>query len=106
MFYDIVKSLCLKNNMSMSQLAKDLKISKSNITNWKNGSAPRNDKLAIIADYFDVSSDYLLGREQKNKPTAERSELIDKILTICDGLPEGKQTELLEYAKYLVAKSK
>jgi len=106
MFFTVVQKLCNEKGISISQLALNLKISKSNITNWKNGSTPRADKLEKISAYFGVSTDYLLGNEQKEKPTAERSELINKILTVCDGLPEDKQTELLNYAKYLVAKDK
>jgi len=68
MFFDSVQSLCDKKGISISKLALDLKISKSNITNWKNGSRPRADKLEKISDYFGVSVDYLLGNEQKNKP--------------------------------------
>lgn len=75
MFFDVVQRLCDEKGLSISKLALDLKISKSNVTNWKNGSCPRADKLEKIAAYFDVSTDYLLGNEQKNKPTERISRL-------------------------------
>lgn len=77
MFFNVVQKLCDEKGISISQLALNLKISKSNITNWKNGSTPRADKLEKISDYFGVTTDYLLGNEQKNKPAAESDELID-----------------------------
>ena len=86
---------------------KDFGIARSTVSAWRKGKLKSYRKMQNdIANFFGVSSDWLAGNEQKNKPTAERSELINKILTVCDGLPEDKQTELLEYAKYLVAKDK
>jgi transcriptional regulator with XRE-family HTH domain len=76
----------------------DFKKGKTSLTNSEEKS---------LAQVLGVSVDYLSGKEkQKEKPAAKRSELINKILTVCDGLPEDKQTELLNYAKYLVAKNK
>jgi transcriptional regulator with XRE-family HTH domain len=101
-----IENLCNSKNMSVRAMLKECGLNKNAVDNIKNGSSPAIEKITIIANFLGVSVDFLLDNEQKNKPTAERSELIDKILTICDGLPEGKQTELLEYAKYLVAKDK
>ena len=68
---------------------------------------PDENTIKAIANKLDTTIDYLTDKtDKKNKPAAERNELINKILTVCDGLPEDKQTELLEYAKYLVAKDK
>jgi len=88
-------------------IERELNLPRSTIYDWRKGRSKSYKKyVSKIATYFNVSTDYLLGNEQKEKPAAERSELINKILTVCDGLPEDKQTELLEYAKYLVAKDK
>lgn len=91
MFFDVVQGLCEKNGLSMSKLALDLKISKSNITNWKNGSCPRADKLEQIAAYFGVSTDYLLGKEQKNKPPMSLSDLTPHELDLIMKLREGPE---------------
>ena len=38
-------------------------IGKSTFSDWKSGrSLPKNDKLQLIADYFNVSLDYLTGK--------------------------------------------
>lgn len=60
MFFEVLNSLCKKNNISMTQLALNLGISRSNVTNWKNGSVPKIDKVNLIADYFNVSTDLLI----------------------------------------------
>ena len=109
MFFDIVQGLCDKSGISISKLALDLKISKSNVTNWKNGSSPRADKLEKIAAYFGVSADYLLGNEQKNKLSAEVESLSDienEILEIFRSLPEDKKQAFMTVARSLKVQSK
>ncbi|MFC6464987.1 helix-turn-helix domain-containing protein [Marinilactibacillus sp. GCM10026970] len=53
-----------KGKFSVSQLEKDLNISKGSVSKWKK-SMPKAETLALIADYFNVSIDYLLGRTDK-----------------------------------------
>ena len=65
MFYDIFSKLCQKNGVAKSKVLLDLNISKSNVTAWKNGrNNPSNAMVKKIADYFGVSTDYLLGKEK------------------------------------------
>jgi len=64
-FYDIYLDLCKRNNKKPSVVASELGINKSNVSNWKNnGYTPRGDALNKIAEYFGVSTDYLLGAEE------------------------------------------
>ena len=68
MFYDIFAELCEKREIKPSKAAEECGINKSNVSSWKNnGYVPRGDALNKIAAYFGVSTDYLLGNEQKNK---------------------------------------
>lgn len=70
MFYDVYVELCHNNGKSPSAVAQELGINKSNVSNWKNnGYTPRGAVLNKIAEYFGVSIDYLLGKEQKETPT-------------------------------------
>lgn len=104
---NMISELLKKNKMSKIEFLTKLNLSKSAWSSWVRGeTATYKDHIPEIAKIFNVSSDYLFGIEQKEKPAAERNELINKILTICDGLPEDKQTELLNYANYLVGKDK
>lgn len=68
MFYDVYADLCSNAGKKPSVVAAELGINKSNVSNWKNnGYTPRGDALQKIADYFNVSTDYLLTGEQKEK---------------------------------------
>ena len=65
LFYDIFCSLCQAHGLKPGGAAAKIGFSRGNINAWKNnGSSPRHDLLVRIADYFDVSTDYLLGKEK------------------------------------------
>ena len=80
MFYDIFAELCEKREIKPSKAAEECGINKSNVSSWKNnGYVPRGDALNKIAAYFGVSTDYLLGNEQKNKATPEMNPMWPKL---------------------------
>ena len=61
-----------KNGLTASKVAADTGTSTGNISDWKNGrSMPSAMKLDVLADYFDCSVDYLLGRT--NNPNFEKA---------------------------------
>ena len=63
--FERVKNLCKERKISINDLEKSLGYSKNTLYRLKT-QTPGSDKLEAIADYFDVSTDYLLGRtEQK-----------------------------------------
>lgn len=63
MFKDIFIQLLQSRNLTAYKLSKELDISETVISNWKNGrQLPKYDSLKLLCDYFDVSADYLLER--------------------------------------------
>lgn len=94
-FYERFVLLCEKKGVKPSRAASECNINRSNVTNWKNnGYTPRGDVLQRIADYFGVSTDYLLGlTTQAELDTLEHqiSQLKKEILTASD--PERKEME-------------
>ena len=66
-FPAILKMLREKNGYSQQQLADILHLSKNSISHYELGVCmPSIDVLINIADVFDVSLDYLLGRSSVN----------------------------------------
>ncbi len=61
-----IKNICRINNISVSQLENTLGFSPSLISRW-NKTSPSLDKIIDIADYFHVSLDEVVGRNQKKK---------------------------------------
>ena len=70
MFYEIFLKLCNSKAQSPNAVAKELGFSTGTVTWWKKGRAPRDTALQKIADYFGVSVDYLLGKEEPLTPSA------------------------------------
>ena len=59
-----VKELREKSGLSMDQLAKHLGVTKSRVNMWENnGTVPRMNVLVELANFFNVTTDYLLGND-------------------------------------------
>lgn len=56
-----IKELALKRGISLQKVAEDLGYSINYLYTLKE-KIPKSDRLQEIADYFNVSTDYLLGR--------------------------------------------
>lgn len=59
--FEIVKELCNKQGISLNNLEERIGFARNSLYSWKN-SEPKPKKLKVVADYFNVSTDYLLGR--------------------------------------------
>ena len=64
----------LREDMDLRQIdvAKSTGIDQKTLSNYETGRTnPDSEAIIKLADFFDVSTDYLLGRSVKNKPSAE-----------------------------------
>lgn len=63
-----IKQLRISQGMTQKQLADVLKVSEVSLQRFEYGSArPSLDTLIALADYFNVSLDYLVGRSDNPK---------------------------------------
>lgn len=77
-----VQRLCKKKGLPVSHLEKELSLANGSIRRW-NESSPSADKLQKVAEYFNVSTDYLLGynvHEFFKKIVNEFKYLVNEIL--------------------------
>jgi len=59
-----IQTFIKKQNITEYRICKDTKISRANFYTWKTAKhIPLPDSLIRLADYFDCSIDYLIGRE-------------------------------------------
>jgi len=61
-----IKLLSDEKKMSFAELERKLGFANSSIRKWDERT-PGIDKIQKVADYFDVSTDYLLGRTEKRR---------------------------------------
>lgn len=61
-----IKALREAGNISQVRLAEELHVSKQSVSNWENGNIlPSIEMLVKIARTFSVSTDYLLGLDDR-----------------------------------------
>ncbi|EMF0542904.1 helix-turn-helix transcriptional regulator [Enterococcus faecium] len=88
--FERIKELAKKQGKSLNKVEEDLGYGKNVLYRLKN-SNPSTERLQEIADYFDVSVDYLLGREEKETPKhVDLSE--DNTVFSFDGKEISKET--------------
>ncbi|MBC1456255.1 helix-turn-helix domain-containing protein [Listeria newyorkensis] len=74
--FDRVKKLCADRGISIQDLARNLDMGVNIIYKWKD-RIPSGENLQKVADYFNVSVDYLLGRTENKYLSAQLEELIN-----------------------------
>ena len=77
--YGIIEGLCESNGIKPGKLCSELGISRGTLSDLKAGRTKKlsADNAQKIADYFSVTTDYLYGREEKEKlPADEDQELM------------------------------
>ena len=63
-FAERLKGLRQEKGLSIQSLAKDIQIGSSSLCRWENGQADvKGSQLIILAKYFNVTIDYLMGLE-------------------------------------------
>ncbi|OFU67425.1 transcriptional regulator [Enterococcus sp. HMSC14A10] len=106
--FDRIKKLAQKRGKTPKQIAMELGLGENLFYKWKK-SSPTADKLQLVANYFHVSTDYLLGRT--NNPNINDDELPkefdirdDTITMTYDGiaLSESEKHVILAAARALV----
>lgn len=75
--FEKIKELADKQGISLNKLEEKLGFSRNTIYNMKK-STPNVERVSMIADYFNVSTDYLLGRTDNPNVASE-------IFTTSDG---------------------
>ena len=98
MFYDRFKTLCDQRGISCNKAALDMGLSNATPTAWKKrGLTPKADTLEVIANYFGVSVDCLLGKEEKKNPPSklEPTERESRILEALRSKSPAEQKALL-----------
>lgn len=97
---DRIKNICKTRKIPISKLEQDLNFSNGYIASLKKGSVPA-DRLYMIANYFDLSMEYLVtGEETEQYFTSEELHLVEQFRKV---LPEG-QKEIQNFIEFQLYK--
>lgn len=80
MFFDRYSLLCKNSCKTPTGVAVSLGVSRATVNYWKKGNTPKREILLKIADYFNVSVDYLLEKtdiKEKKESTAINIDNLD-----------------------------
>ena len=94
--FDKVKELCRKRNISLSKLEKTLEFSPNSLYSWKKAS-PSIEKLVVVANYFNVSLEYLLGLNEydSNENTFNFENLLQRNISYKNIVLSDEEKEIL-----------
>lgn len=67
-----IRRLRQERGLCQEELGRKIGASKQSVSNWENGNiVPSIDLLVRLADFFGVSTDYLLGRQNQRTLNAD-----------------------------------
>lgn len=93
--YERIKLLAEKQKISIRKVEEDLGFGNGTLNRWRKNT-PGADKLSKVADYFGVTTDYLLGRTETPQFTSKDEKDIQKKLTeMIDGLSDDSSLAYL-----------
>lgn len=104
-FAKIFKMLRQERNLSQQELAERMNISKSTVGMYEQGKRePNFETLEMIADFFNVDTDYLIGRSDKTTKII----LPETLAAHFDGSEYTAEEleEIKEFAKFVKSKRK
>lgn len=89
--FDRIKLLAKERGKSLNRIEEELGLPKNVLYRMKTSDNPTKDRLETLANYFDVSVDYLLGRTDNTKATDEKKsddldDVLDNVMSF-DGKP-------------------
>jgi len=93
LFAGRLQELLDRGNLSNSDLAKAVNLSHVSVGNFLDGQLPKSEHLAALAEYFGVTTDWLLGREGESRSALVMQErppsyVVDDVLESFNSLKE------------------
>ncbi|PGC22780.1 transcriptional regulator [Bacillus wiedmannii] len=108
-----IKELRKNGKITQEQLGNAIGVSKMAISYFEKGKkSPGRESLEKIADYFNVTTDYLLGRSEDPELNAEEYNIVSQegknIMALIESLPEEERKKAWEqlemYVTYMKSK--
>lgn len=103
-FVERVAALAKENGVTEKQVLLDCKLNKNLFGLWRQGRTPSTATKRVLADYFGVSVEYLMGetddRTQKNSPgQATEAEVDEELIQIWNSADDVEREAIVNAAK-------
>ena len=103
-FSDRLHMLMKQRDIKQTTLADQLRVSQQTISRWVTGRfQPDIDQLIALAQFFDVSVDYLLDHDTKKAPTVDDDGLRACAINRVSGLSDPALARVLDFLSGLEA---
>lgn len=96
---ETIRELCKKKGTNFSKLEKENGISNGQVARWDNQN-PKVNSISKIADYFNVSIEYLIGKEVltiEKQMTDDMHEVVEKM----KGMTKKEQKQVRDIVNVL-----
>lgn len=102
MLSERIKDLRKRRKLSQRELAEKLNVSQQTVGSWETGrSEPNSEMMVRLADYFGVTTDYILGRKIDLGNTPVAAHIIGD-----EPLTDEEQQEIDDYIEFKKAQFK
>lgn len=109
MFVQRLNDLLKEKGITRKKFLEDVNMGRNAFSHWeKDGRVPNNTTFKVIADYFNVSVEYLKGETDERGSAAAPSLTEEQLALLFEikSLPEDQQLEAWNYIQYLKSKRK
>jgi transcriptional regulator with XRE-family HTH domain len=101
-----VKELCKERGITIVDLEEKVGFGRNSIYSWKKNK-PSSDKLEKVADFFNVSTDYLLGRTDNKRFDEKKNDPYEVIAAHLDEDVSDKELEdIKNFIEFIKSKRK
>ena len=106
MFFNRFRALCDQKNVSVYRACTDIGLNRSAVAKWKTGGKPNGSTAAKLAEYFGVTTDYLLGQSEEKTPGAAPRAVSDEEIKFAlfggDGeITDAMYDEVKQFAAFI-----
>ena len=106
MFFNRFRALCDQKNVSVYRACTDIGLNRSAVAKWKTGGKPNGSTAAKLAEYFGVTTDYLLGQSEESAPGAKNRVVSDEEIKFAlfggDGeITDAMYDEVKQFAAFI-----
>lgn len=97
-FFDRLQSLCIERGKKLTPVLKELGLSTSLGTKWKNGTMPQLDTVEKLAAYFSVPVSYFT---DESVDDFDESKLSFALEGEVRDMSDEEMQEIIEYARFI-----